>query len=283
MNILEKIENKLDIFSKSYKRIANYILNDYKQAIFLSCSDIAEKASVSDATVIRFARELGYNTYVEFITALRQHVIGKIDLAERIDLSSQYIKEDNYSARNLFDDAIMSLESSAASLSEEDLNKSKELYKSSNKIFVVGFTDNSPLAAYCRHQLKLMDKDVYLLNDNRADTYDLYKQADENTLVFYFAMGKIFKRDYRMIDYLKSRGCKIIMFANRHYEDILKECDMRFILKESPIVSSVYYLHMASMIIFQSICMTSIKENEHEITAKYKQLYDFLDDVDKIL
>ena len=62
-DILTVIQNELPTFSKGQKLIANYILNTYDKAAFMTASKLGQTVNVSESTVVRFAAELGYDGY----------------------------------------------------------------------------------------------------------------------------------------------------------------------------------------------------------------------------
>ncbi|MEI3164022.1 MAG: MurR/RpiR family transcriptional regulator [Lachnospirales bacterium] len=71
--VLFKIKNKYSKLSKSEKIAADYILNYKKNYENLSISKISEKANISQPTIIRFARALGYKGFKELKYALIQN------------------------------------------------------------------------------------------------------------------------------------------------------------------------------------------------------------------
>ena len=62
-DILTVIQENMSTFSKGQKRIANYILESYDKAAFMTASRLGKTVSVSESTVVRFAAELGYDGY----------------------------------------------------------------------------------------------------------------------------------------------------------------------------------------------------------------------------
>ena len=62
-DILALIHENMDTFSKGQKRIANYILESYDKAAFMTASKLGKRVNVSESTVVRFAAELGHDGY----------------------------------------------------------------------------------------------------------------------------------------------------------------------------------------------------------------------------
>ena len=59
-NILKKLEAGIAGFSKSQKRIAQYIIEHYDKAAFMTAARLGKTIDVSESTVVRFAAELGF-------------------------------------------------------------------------------------------------------------------------------------------------------------------------------------------------------------------------------
>ena len=64
--ILKKIEENYNGFSKRQKLLADYITKNYDKAAFLTAAKLGSAVGVSESTVVRFATELGYKGYPGF-------------------------------------------------------------------------------------------------------------------------------------------------------------------------------------------------------------------------
>ena len=58
--------------SPAEQRVSEYILQNAMQETFLNISDLAVKAGVSEATIVRFCKKLGYTGFLEFKKAFLQ-------------------------------------------------------------------------------------------------------------------------------------------------------------------------------------------------------------------
>lgn len=67
---LDLINRRFNSLRNSEKKVAELVQTNFEQIIMLSLQGLAEKCSVSDATVLRFCRSLGYRGYQDFKAAL---------------------------------------------------------------------------------------------------------------------------------------------------------------------------------------------------------------------
>ena len=54
------ISDRFNQLTKSEKRIANYLRKHQEECAFLSAGDLADQLELSEATMVRFARSLGF-------------------------------------------------------------------------------------------------------------------------------------------------------------------------------------------------------------------------------
>ena len=64
--ILRYLDDNYNSFSKSFKKIAEYI--KYNQSIisFISINELAKETETSPATITRFSKNLGFKGYPDF-------------------------------------------------------------------------------------------------------------------------------------------------------------------------------------------------------------------------
>ena len=83
MDIKELIIEKSDEMSPVQKRIALMILNAPEEAAFMTAAQLGKYANVSEASVVRFARMLGFAKYNEFKAALSRVLMDRLSTTER--------------------------------------------------------------------------------------------------------------------------------------------------------------------------------------------------------
>ena len=93
-SVLTTIEDKYLDLSKSHKRIADFVLENYEKAAFLTAAKLGEETGISVSTVVRFAMALGYEGYPEFQEDLRETIKGKLTSTQRIEVAGTQIRED---------------------------------------------------------------------------------------------------------------------------------------------------------------------------------------------
>jgi len=112
----QRLEEAHLSLTRSQQRIASYLLASYDEAAFLPAADLANQLNVSEATLVRFARAIGYDGFRDLRRCLQglfraqatpasrlQHKLGELAgsqghvLAKVLDMEVQYLTEASHS------------------------------------------------------------------------------------------------------------------------------------------------------------------------------------------
>ena len=104
-NLIAMIEEGMHTFSKGQKRIANYILEHYDKAAYMTASKLGALVGVSESTVVRFAIELGFEGYPEMQKSLQELIRMKLTSVQRVEVTNSLIGEGDVLEKILMSDA----------------------------------------------------------------------------------------------------------------------------------------------------------------------------------
>ena len=121
--------------SPGYRRIADFLLDHYQDAAFMTASAVAQAVQVDTALVVRLAQRLGYPGFPELIAEIQEEV--KRDLqtvymsAADEDTPAQVFRRNLVWDRN-------NLEYMLLHLDEANLTEIVEAFRGAGRIFVIG-------------------------------------------------------------------------------------------------------------------------------------------------
>lgn len=126
MSYIDKVESIYPSFTKSEKKIADYVEKFGEKVVFMSLKDLSDEARVGEATVVRFYKKIGYSGFQDMKLDL-----VKEDFNGKYDKSENFIEEIATNYRSIIDSTISFL----------DLGKIKtfvDKIKQSKNIFIYG-------------------------------------------------------------------------------------------------------------------------------------------------
>lgn len=144
--VLFNIQKKHSELSKSEKVAADYILNYKNNYENLSISKMSEKANISQPTIIRFARALGYKGFKELKYALLQNSTApkKLNPMDGFELTGIEKVEDI--PAKITATAISLLETSLKSISSSDFSRLINILKKAENITIFAIENSSVVA-----------------------------------------------------------------------------------------------------------------------------------------
>lgn len=156
MSYILKIEQHLEDFTQSEKKIAKYILENGQDVITHSAQEIGDCTDTSPASVVRFSRTLGYEGFQELkleIAKTQNQNEEKIidDIIEKGDSIEKVVHK-------VANQGINTINNTVALLNIEDFEKAIEEIKKANNIYLFGVGASAIVAMDLQHKLLRINK-----------------------------------------------------------------------------------------------------------------------------
>ena len=135
------------------QKVANVILQQPEMAIYASVNEVAAAAGVSEATVMRFCRTLGFKGFQDFKIALARELVTPSQF-----LQEKVLAEDDPAtiARKVFRASIAALQDTMEVLDVNQVRQAVQALVQARQILVFGVGDSSPVVAYAANRFFLM-------------------------------------------------------------------------------------------------------------------------------
>jgi DNA-binding MurR/RpiR family transcriptional regulator len=78
MTYEERIREAYPTFSKSFARLADFLLDSYLEAAFMTATELGHAINVDATTVVRFSQQLGYGGYPELLREIRDKIKSQL-------------------------------------------------------------------------------------------------------------------------------------------------------------------------------------------------------------
>ncbi len=156
VSLAERILREYDGLTRSERRLADHVLASPGCLNSSSATDLAAAVSVSKATVARFMQRLGYGGLRAARQTKAQETTKKIG---RLTTGGPNQRSSFTLAIHLASE-VQNLVRSTEALSSDTIAAAVKALASSNKLWVVGFGDNYPLAHFARALLIRVRPDI---------------------------------------------------------------------------------------------------------------------------
>jgi len=149
LNIINAIELARSDLRKSELKVADFILGQPDKVIHLRIVDLAQKAGVSEPTVVRFCRAIGCDGFQDFKLLLAQHVAHSPSY-EEFSLS-EHDSAREYTIK-VFDSAMDTLKKVRDSLDTRSIEAAVDVLQKARRVEFYGFGASSPVATDAQHK-----------------------------------------------------------------------------------------------------------------------------------
>lgn len=159
------LNSRMHNFTKSEKQVAEYILNSKKEDIV--CSTITELASsckVSEATIVRFVKKVGFETFQDFKFNLAMDENEEVLEGERDitilknDLPQEILKKVKLGCLN-------SIENTTSIINMNEFLHAVNFIRSAGRIEIYGVGSSSAVAKILQYKLTRLGFPAYALED----------------------------------------------------------------------------------------------------------------------
>ncbi len=145
------------------RKVADVILRQPEMAIYASVNEVAAVSAVSEATVMRFCRILGFKGFQDFKIALaREMVIPSPRFYEEVGDEG----EDEFAiVRKVFQTNGVALKDTLEILEIEAMKEAAQLLLTARQIMVVGVGGSGPAVTYAGNRFLLLGLKAYMCTD----------------------------------------------------------------------------------------------------------------------
>ncbi|MGN0577540.1 MAG: MurR/RpiR family transcriptional regulator [Ruminiclostridium sp.] len=235
-SLLAKIESRMSDFSKSQRYLANYIIEHYEKAAFMTAAKLGAAVNVSESTVVRFAIEMGFEGYPEMQRALQNYSRNRLTTLQRLDIAN-----DRFSGANLLKNVLSQdmerIRTTLENVSEEDFQKAIDVIFNARSIYIFGAMSSNILARFLDNYLHLAFNNV--VNVQPINTSGILQQLihlGKDDVFISISFPRYSKNALNATAYAKKCGANIISITDSPASPLAEYAD-ELLLAKSDMVS----------------------------------------------
>lgn len=269
-NLINRIHKNRSKLSKGQKLIANYILDHYEKAIYLTAAKLGTTVGVSESTVVRFANELGYDGYPKLQEALEELVKSKLTAMQRIEVTTQRIDHTSVLKSVLQTDAEQ-IRYTIEQADEVVFQNAVKAIIEAKTIYIIGVRSCSGLARFLSFYFNIIFDNVKLLDTNSiSEIFESIHRISPEDLVIGISFPRYSTRVLKALEYSSAKGTTVVSVTDTQFAPIAKLADYPLIGR-SEMISFVDSL-IAPMSILNALIVAISLEKKDEITQNLNRL-----------
>ena len=259
--------------SKSHRRIAEYILQHYDKAVFMTAAKLGEMVNVSESTVVRFAVALGYEGYPELQQALQELVRHRLTATQRFEMSSDISQEEVLSTVLKAD--MQNIRSTIDGIDNAAFLRAVQVISGARRIYILGLRSAAPLAQFAGDYLHYIFDDVRVVAAGSTDVFEAISRIEASDVLLGISFPRYSSRTIEAMSFARSRHAQVIGLTDGPMSPLHEVADICLSMRTD--MASFVDSMAAPMSVINALIVALGIQNREALNARFKQLEEVWD------
>jgi RpiR family carbohydrate utilization transcriptional regulator len=202
------------------RKVADVILKQPEMAIYASVNEVAALAAVSEATVMRFCRILGFKGFQDFKIALaREMVIPSPRLHAEVGG-----EDDVALVRQVFRTSGAALQDTLEILEIGAMKEAAQLLLQARQVMVVGVGGSGPAVAYAGNRFLLLGLKAFMYTDFYLMLMVVSQLSREDVVLAISNLGTT-REIVETVGIAREKGARVMCITNNSLSPLARACN----------------------------------------------------------
>ena len=277
-NLLQQMTARMPEFSKGQRLIAQYILNHYDRAAYMTASRLGSLVAVSESTVVRFANELGFAGYPEMQRALQELAKTNLTAAQRMQVADNLLDKNNILDHVLQADADK-IRHTLDAIDRDAFYSAVEKIVAARNIYILGVRSSAALADFLTFNFRMMFDNVRAVEGTTGtEIFEQLLDIDPRDVFIAISFPRYSKRTVRAVEFAHRAGADVVALTDSATSPLAPESD-QLLIARSDMASFVDSLVAPLSIINAMVAAVSMRKHD-EVTDRLHRLERIWDEYD---
>ncbi len=264
------ISDHFNQLTKSEKRIANYLRKNQEESAFLSAGELADRLGLSEATIVRFARTLGFGSYPAMRTMLQEEFRRRVTHSSRLRSRLDDLRE----AGDIFEQVTVSeidyLTQALQTIDREALHQAVSQLIEHERIFVFGTGPSISLVDLMNVRLTRFGKQVVALMTAGREMLEPLPLMTDQDLLFAIGFFDVNPSLQIVLGHAEEVGCPVILLTDTLGSVIGDKASIVLAAKRGPV--SAFHSLVVPMTIINTLLLAVANEDQEQVMANLDKL-----------
>lgn len=266
--LLARINQTGRRLSKGQKRIAEYIVNHYDKAAFMTASKLGDKVQVSESTVVRFAIALGYDGYPALQKALQEMIRNRLTAVQRVEMTGDM--SESAVLGMVFKADMQNIRQTIEDLDEANFSRTVDALCGAERVYVVGVRSSAPLAQFLGYYMNFIRDNVMVITSGISDVLEQVARVGEKDVVLGISFPRYSRRTIEAMNYAKGKGATVVSLTDTPLSPLGEASD--FCLTARSDMASFVDSLVAPLSMINALIVAMSLRHREEVSEHFAQL-----------
>ena len=236
-DLLGELKQRYNQFSKSQRRIADYILEHYSKAAYLTAARLGQQAQVSESTVVRFAFELGFDGYPALQAALQETVRSKLTSLQRMEVAGDRQEEGEPVLDQVLNKDVEQIYRTMEQTDRAAFAGAVESIHQAKTVYLLASGSAAFLAGFLNFYFRLVLPNVRLIQSASAsELFEQILRVGKGDIVIGISFPRYSKKTVNALRYARKNGAQVVAITDSEFSPLAAQADY-LLLARSDMVS----------------------------------------------
>ena len=271
MSVIDRINTIQGKFTSKEKKINKFIMANLDRIMYMNTYEIAEQCDTSQASVVRFAKKLGYSGFPELKVDFGKE-IGRREAKDKISFTYEDISENGEifeNIKNVININTRIIEDTYSSIDVKVIEKTVKAIKKARKVMIVGAGYSGIIARDLEYKLLELGINVIFQNDFHT-LLTIIPTLNEEDILFVISQSGRTTDIYCLVKEAKKRKIKIIAVTQTSDNPIKELADIQIttVVEKNNFRSTSLYSRISQLTIIDVIYVSLISSDK-KLAEKY--------------
>lgn len=213
--------------TKTEKKILEYIIKNPKNVIISSALELGKELNVSDASVLRLSKTLGFNKFND----LKNYITTNLSSTtpnERIAKNWNNFNSENDIANKIINADIENIKNFLNNIDFNLLNQTISILQKSKKIYFLGLGSSKGISQFMFWYMRRLGFNTECINEGGLGLYETLSHLKKGDTIFIFSFPRILEDEIRILKFAREKNITIIAITNNDFSELSLLSDIVF-------------------------------------------------------
>ena len=267
---LAQIRSRYDNLSPAEKKVADFVLAHSAEVVRMPMAAVANSVGVSDPTVLRFCRSVGYHGYLELKIALARSTASPIRLIQE---SVSRNDDKKTIANKVFTAGIQALQDTLSILDDAAFTKAVDVIARARKVLIAGVGTSGPIAHIMYNRLFRIGVDCVVETDSYLQLMEASLLTSRDVAVAISQTGSSIDPVLTLRE-AKKHGVSTIAVCGTASSPLTKEADIVLLSVSRELRAEAVASRIAQIAIIEAIYVVLAMQNIERTAENERKIWD---------
>jgi len=225
LSLYQLIKEKRILLTPSQRKLMEYIFSNLEEAVFLNIENLSKKVGVSEATVVRLCKSIGFRGFPDFQKELINVFKDKLTTTSRLKNTVQKVSNEVDVLIKILQTDIENIKNTLDQTSHQEFKKFVQSIDIAERVMIIGLRSAYSLAIFLGIALEFLQKNVWVIQPGIGDMWDRMLSLKTDDLVIGISFPRYTKQTVEVLRFAKERGAKTLALTDSPLSPLAQYAD----------------------------------------------------------